>query len=171
MDTLLPEVITIEDAVVTDFSAIQVIYAYYVINTTVSFEEIPPSVEEMMNRWKNSADNGLPYLVARVDGKVAGYAYAFPYRPRAAYRYTIEQSIYISKDYRGSGIGNRLMTELIKQCQIKGYRQMLGVVAGTDNTASINFHKSFGFKHVGLLEKFGYKFDKWVDILLMQKEL
>jgi len=165
------ETITISDAEASDFLEIRDIYAHYVTHTTVSLEEHPPTREELLARWKNSTDKSLPYLVAKINGRVVGYAYAFQYRPRAAYRYTLEESVYISKEHQGFGIGRSLLSALIKQCQEKGYKQMLAVVADADNLASIAFHKKLGFKQSGVLEKFGFKFNKWIDTILMQKAL
>jgi len=157
----------IRDAVESDFPEIQKIYARYVEATTVSLEEIVPDVVELLKRWKTSFE----FLVAEIDGKIAGYAYAFTYRPRSAYRFTVEESVYISKDYQGLGLGRKLLEELIKRCREKGLRQMLAVIAGADNAASIEFHKKLGFRQSGVLEKFGFKFGGWVDTVLMQKEL
>ncbi len=165
------ENIVISDAKAGDFPEILDIYTYYVANTTVSLEESPPAFEEMLKRWKDSTDKSLPYLVAKIDGRIVGYAYAFQYRPRTAYRFTIEESVYVSKDHQGLGVGHSLLFDLIKQCKEKNYKQMLAVIAGADNLASIAFHKNLGFKQSGVLEKFGFKFNKWVDTVLMQKEL
>jgi phosphinothricin acetyltransferase len=163
--------IVILDATDSDFAEIQRIYAHYVEKTTISLEEIPPSVDEMKARWKNSVEKNLPYLVAKVDGKVAGYAYAFPYRARSAYRFTVEESVYLSPEFQGQGIAQKLLGELISQCRAKGYKRMLAVVAGDDNLASIKFHEKMGFRKSGVLEKFGFKFNKWVDTILMQMDL
>ncbi len=111
--------LAISNAMESDFAEIQAIYAHYVLNTTISLEEVPPSVEEMVTRWKNSVDKGLPYLVAKIDGKVAGYAYAFQYRPRTAYRFTVEESVYVSKDFQGLGIGYSLLSELVRECRLQ----------------------------------------------------
>ena len=164
-------VFTIADAQEADFSAIQQIYAPYVMDTTVSLEEVPPDVEEMKARWQKSCEAGLPYIVAKIDGIIAGYAYAFPYRPRTAYRFTVEESVYIAKGFKNTGIGYKLLSELITQCQEKGYKQMIAVIAGTDNIASIKLHEKLGFRQAGVFQKVGFKFGKWVDTILMQKEL
>lgn len=163
--------VIIQDAVESDFSEIQKIYAYYVDNTTISLEETAPGKAELMSRWKASIDKSLPYLVAKINGKVAGYAYATSYRPRSAYRFTVEESVYIAADFHGQGIGRILLEEIITRCREKGFKQMLAVIAGADNQASINFHKKLGFEYAGNLKDFGYKFNKWVDTLLMQKAL
>lgn len=163
--------ITVHDAAENDFPAIRDIYAHYVEHTTASLEENPPTLEEMLARWKNSTDKSLPYLVAKIDGRITGYAYAMQYRPRTAYRYTLEESVYVAKDYQGMGVGRKLLSELIKRCSEKGYKQMLAVIAGADNLASISLHHKLGFKPSGVLEKFGFKFDRWIDTVLMQKAL
>ena len=163
--------VVIESAAEADFSAIQQIYAHYIRTSTISLEETPPSVEEMKARWANSVARGLAYLVAKIDGEVVGYAYAFPYRARSGYRFTVEESVYVSKDHQGFGVGYKLLLALMEDCKQKGYRQMLAVIAGSDNSASIKFHENLGFTHSGVLKNFGFKFNKWIDTLLMQKEL
>ena len=154
-----------------DFLTIQRMYATYVQTSTVSLEEIPPDVEELKNRWKKTLEQGLPFLVAKSDGNVVGYAYAFLYRSRSGYRFTVEESIYVADGFKGAGIGQSLLSELISQCTGKGYKQMLAVIAGVDNNASIAFHEKLGFVQSGVLKNVGFKFGKWVDTLLMQKEL
>jgi phosphinothricin acetyltransferase len=171
MEIKRKENIVICNAEAYDFQEILAIYAYYVTHTTISFEENPPALENMLKRWKDSTDRLLPYLVAKHEGRVVGYAYAFQYRPRTAYRYTLEESVYVSKDHRGFGIGHSLLSDVIRQCQEKNYKQMLAVITGTDNVASLAFHRNLGFKQSGVLEKVGFKFDKWIDTVLMQKEL
>ena len=163
--------IKIADATEDDFEDIQQIYAYYVLNTTISLEETPPSVEEMKARWKNSLEKSLPYLVARIDEKLVGYAYAFPYRPRTAYRFTVEESVYLANGFQGKGVARRLLNKLISECRQRGYQRMLAVVAGEDNLASIKFHEKMGFRKCGVLEKFGFKFNNWVDTILLQADL
>lgn len=159
------------DAVADDFAEIQRIYSHYVLKTTISLEETPPSIDEMKSRWENSRENGLPYLVAKIDGKIAGYAYAFPYRARSAYRFTVEESVYLAAEFQGQGIAQKLLGELINQCRAKGCKIMLAVIAGEDNFASIKFHEKMGFRKSGVLQKFGFKFEKWVDTVLMQLDL
>ena len=155
----------------SDFPDIQQIYAPYVLNTTVSLEEIPPNVEEMKSRWRHSLDKGLPYLVARINDHVVGYAYAFPYRARAAYRFTVEESVYVADGFQGNGIGRRLLEALIAICREKGYKQMIAVIGDTHNAASVKFHESLGFMCAGMLQGVGFKFGRWTDSVLMQKAL
>ena len=163
--------VVINSAVEEDFAQIQQIYAHYIRTSTISLEETPPQVEEMIARRNNSIAKGLPYLVAKIDGEVVGYAYAFQYRPRSAYRFTVEESVYVSKDHQGFGIGYKLLLSLMEECKQKGYRQMLAVIAGSDNITSIKFHENLGFTQSGVLRKFGFKFNQWIDTVLMQKEL
>ena len=163
--------VTISAAEEKDFPEIQRIYSGYVLNTTVSLEEEPPSVEEMVNRWHKSQSDGLPYITAKMGGKLVGYAYATLYRPRTAYRFTVEESVYVSDNFCGAGIGQELMHALIERCSNKGYKQMIAIIAGTDNAASIRFHETLDFKQAGILRNVGFKFGHWVDTFLMQKEL
>lgn len=161
----------ITDAIISDFTAIHEIYAYYVKHTTISFEEIPPTLEEMISRWKDYSEKQYPYIVAKIDGKVVGYAYACQYKPRTAYRFSVEESVYVSKDYQNKGIGRSLLSELTRRCEEKGYRQMLAVITITEDSSSVNFHQRLGFKQVGRLENVGLKFNKWIDTIIMQKSL
>lgn len=163
--------LVITNAIEADFSAIQAIYGYYVENTTVSLEEVAPTTEEMLGRWRHYTSGGLPYLVAKIGDHVVGYAYAFQYRPRSAYRFTVEESVYVSKAYCGHHIGHRLLSELMRQCHAQGCQQMLAVIAGTDNAASLKFHETMGFYKAGTLAKTGFKFNRWIDTIVMQKAL
>lgn len=155
----------------SDLTGVLEIYSHYVLNSTFSLEETPPDLEEVKKRYLNSIERGMPYLIAKINGKVAGFCYAFPYRVRSAYKYTVEESVYVHKDFRGQKIGDRLLRELIEQCKRKGFRQMVGVIAGIDNEESIKLHKKLGFLEVGLLKKVGFKFEKWIDTIIMQREL
>ena len=139
--------------------------------TTYSLEETPPTAEEMLQRWRQYTEKNLPYLVAKIEDKIVGYAYACPYRSRSAYRFTVEESVYVAPTYHGRGIGRQLLYTLIATCKAQGYQQMIAVIAGNDNTASMHFHQKLGFKQVGILEKVGFKFNRWIDTPLMQKEL
>lgn len=159
--------IVIEDVQDADFAAIRKIYAHYVENTTISLEEIVPGIDELKARKKE----GYPYFVAKINGEVVGYAYAFEYRQRSAYKFTVEESIYISPDHGGHGVGGKLLKAVIEACKEKGFRQMVAVIAGEDNILSIRFHESLGFKEIGRLKNSGYKMDKWVDTIIMQKPL
>ena len=159
------------DATDADLPAIAAIYGHYVLHTTASFETEPPDVAEIARRRQAVLDIGLPWLVAETDGTVAGYAYATLYRPRRAYRFTVEDSIYIHRDHARKGIGSELLGRLIQACDTWGARQMIAVIGGSDNIASIKLHTQFGFRHAATLTAVGYKFDRWVDSVLMQRPL
>ena len=155
----------------SDVAAIAAIYAHYVLHTTASFETEPPEAAEIARRRAQVVEIGLPWLVAEVDGVVAGYAYAGRYRPRAAYRFTVEDSIYIHPEYTGQGLGAGLLERVIAACEQWGGRQMVAVIGGSDNLASIRLHQRFGFRHAGLLRSAGFKFGRWADSVLMQRAL
>lgn len=154
-----------------DLAAIAAIYAHHVLNGLATFELDPPDVAEMARRRAQVLEQGLPYLVAEREGRVAGYAYAAPYRARPAYRYTLENSIYIERDALGQGAGRALLDALIAACAKAGYRQLIAVIGDSENRASIGLHAACGFQHAGLLRGVGFKFGRWVDSVLMQKEL
>jgi L-amino acid N-acyltransferase YncA len=154
-----------------DMAAIQEIYAHYVLLTTASFEEEPPTVAEMTARWQRVAARGLPYLVATKGKRVVGYAYASPFRERSGYRYTIEDSVYVAEDFRGRNVGNELMDELIGRCIALGFRQMIAVIGDSTNASSLALHSRHGFFVVGALSSTCFKFGRWVDAVLMQRIL
>ncbi|MBE7636578.1 GNAT family N-acetyltransferase [Sneathiella sp. P13V-1] len=155
----------------SDIPAIHRIYEDQVLNGVSSWEDEPPTVQEMTDRQTTITEKGFPYLVAKVDGQVMGYAYASSYRPRPGYRYTVENSIYVDQNARGSGIGRLLMEELIRQCEAAGYRQMVAVIGDSNNHPSINFHKKMGFIHAGTIRSIGFKFGRWMDSVIMQLPL
>ena len=163
--------IIIEDAKDSDFPYIHAIYESYVLYSTVTMEEIPPNLEDMKKRWRESVAKKLPFIVAKIDGAVAGYAYAFPYRSRSGYRFSVEESIYLAEAYQGLGIGKKLLSTLINTCRNNGFQQMIAVIAGTDNHGSIKLHESLGFFQAGVLQHVGFKLGKHVDTIIMQKEL
>lgn len=154
-----------------DIPAISCIYGHYVRHTTASFEIEPPDSVEMARRRLHIVNAGLPYLVADDGGELAGYAYASPYRPRAAYRFTVEDSIYLHPEHAGKGLGGALLSRLIDACEHWGARQMVAVIGGSDNTPSIRLHEKFGFRHTGVLRAAGFKFGKWADSVLMQRSI
>jgi L-amino acid N-acyltransferase YncA len=164
-------VIIVRDAAPRDLASVQIIYAFHVLHGLATFEEIPPSVEELRSRCASVLDLGLPYLVAEIDGGVVGYSYATAYRARAAYRYTIEDSIYVADGLYGRGIGTHLLQGLIARCEMGSWRQMLAVIGDSRNAASINLHRRLGFRPVGTLEAVGFKLGQWVDTVLMQRNL
>jgi len=161
----------IRDATPGDIGQIQQIYAHHVLSSTTTFEEVPPTHEEMAQRLRHVLDLGLPWLVAEHDGRVLGYCYAAPYRPRPAYRYTIEDSIYLADGESGKGLGRDLLSMLIERCETGPWRQMIAVIAGTQNQSSISLHRNLGFAHVGTQPETGYKFSQWIDVVFMQRAL
>lgn len=164
--------IRVRPAETSDAEAIAEIYGHYVRSSTATFELEPPTAEEIRLRMKAIAEKGLPWLVAEREGRVVGYAYAGPYRPRAAYRFTLENSVYIDQQAAGQGIGRLLMEELLERCSQWGARQMVAVIGGGDkNAASVRLHERLGFVRVGVLQGVGWKFDRALDSLLMQRSL
>jgi L-amino acid N-acyltransferase YncA len=154
-----------------DVDAIARIYGTHVENGTGSFEERPPDPEELARRLQAIVARGLPYLVAEDGGRIAGFAYAGPFRTRSAYRFTVEDSVYVAHDAIGRGIGRLLLTELIGNCAADGYRQMVALIGDSENRASIGLHRSLGFRDAGTLAAVGYKFDRWLDVVFMQRTL
>ena len=155
----------------SDVAAIAAIYAHHVKTGTASFETEAPDDAEMLRRFRDIAAKNLPYLVAEQDGVIVGYAYAGTYRPRLAYRFTVENSIYVHADYAGHGIGSLLMPALIDECRARGLQQMIAVIGDSGNAASVALHEKFGFRHVGILKNVGFKFECWLDTVFMQLEL
>jgi L-amino acid N-acyltransferase YncA len=151
--------------------AITDIYAHHVLHGLASFETEPPDAREMARRYREVRSQHLPYLVAELDGRMVGYAYATEYRARAAYRYTVEDSVYIDDQFLGRGIGSALLSALIAGCQQAGCRQMIAVIGYSANWPSIRLHEKCGFAHVGMLPAAGWKFSRWVDSVLMQRGL
>ena len=158
-------------ATAADIPAIAQIYAHHVLHGLASFELTAPDVAEITRRYHAVRALKLPYLVAEVAGQVTGYAYAGVYRTRPAYRFTVENSVYVDTGYRGHGIGSALMPVLIDGCEKAGRRQIIAVIGDSANDASIKLHEKFGFARIGTLPAVGYKFGRWVDSVLMQKEI
>ena len=167
-DTTAP---LIRPAVTADIPAIRAIYADAVLNGCASFELDPPDETEMTARMAKIRDAGLPWFVAEVDGRVLGYAYAGAYRPRPAYRFTVENSVYVDPAAKGRGLGRALLAALIETTTAMGYRQMLAVIGDSGNAASIGLHAALGFTHAGLLRSVGWKHGRWLDSVLMQRPL
>ena len=161
----------VRPAAAQDISAIQSIYAYHVLNGLASFEEEPPPLEEMRRRYEDVVGCGLPYLAAEDSGEVVGYGYCTLYRTRSAYRYSLEDSVYVKNGLQGKGIGRTLLAELIARCEALNYRQIIAVIGDSANAASIAVHASQGFVRAGNLRSTGYKFGRWVDSVLMQRPL
>ncbi|NLC34856.1 MAG: N-acetyltransferase [Alcaligenaceae bacterium] len=162
---------TIREAVIDDISQIQQIYAHHVLSSTTTFEEVPPTEQTMRQRLEHVQEHGLPWLVAEIDGRILGYCYAAPYNLRSAYRYTIEDSIYMADGETGKGIGQALLTALLERCEQGPWRQIIAVIAGTQNQNSIALHRKLGFAHVGTQPDTGYKFGQWIDVVFMQRAL
>ena len=163
--------ITVRNGTEDDLPSIEVIYAYEVLNGVATFEETPPTEDELRSRRQGVLDLGLPYLAAEVGGRVVGYSYATTYRGRPAYRHTIENSVYVAKAVRGHGVGTALLAALIDRCESGPWRQMIAVIGDVDNAGSIALHKRLGFHHAGTLDAVGFKFGRWVDTILMQRPL
>jgi L-amino acid N-acyltransferase YncA len=159
----------LRDCVREDIPAIAAIYAHYVLHSSATFEEVPPTAVEMAVRFDALRGQGLPYLVAELDGKVAGYASAKLYRMRSAYRFTLENSIYIDHTMVRRGIGRALLAELILRSEVLGYRQMIATIGDSGNQASINLHLAGGFTHAGVFRSVGFKFKRWLDTVMMQR--
>jgi L-amino acid N-acyltransferase YncA len=154
-----------------DVPAIQAIYAHHVIHGLASFEEQPPTVEEMRRRYLEIAEGGFPYVTAELAGSVAGYGYCTLYRTRSAYRFALEDSVYVRHDCVGRGVGKAVLAELILRCEALGYRQIVAVIGDSANAASIGVHASQGFLKVGTLRSVGFKLGRWVDSVFMQRPL
>ena len=156
-----------------DVPAMLAIYRYHIshgLGDLGAYEDEPLQVEDMKRRRKNMRNGRLPHLVAEVDGRVAGYAYAVSFRKRPAYRYTLKHSIYVHHEFLSSGIGRSLLPALVDACAAAGYRQLIGYIDGA-NQASLRLHESFGFVRVGVLPSVGYKFDHWADSVMVQRAL
>ena len=158
-------------ASIADIPAITRIYAHAVETGTASFELEPPDEAEMARRMQTLLGGKFPYIVAEVDGSLAGYAYASLYRTRPAYRFTVENSVYVAPDMHRRGIGKMLLDRLIEECTALGFRQMIAVIGDSDQAASIGLHRACGFAPAGNLKNVGYKFGRWLDTPLMQRAL
>jgi L-amino acid N-acyltransferase YncA len=154
-----------------DVAAIAAIYQRSVEVDTASWEVEPPGIEEMMKRWQALQDAGFPHFVAEVAGVVVGYSYASSYRARIGYRFVVEDSVYVHEAHRGKGIAKALLSRLIEECRMRGYKQIIAVIGDSENIGSIRLHESVGFQHVGTFKKIGYKFERWLDSVQMQRAL
>ena len=154
-----------------DMAAIAEIYGYHVHNGLASFELLAPSIDEMTQRRADVISRNFPYLVAELDGRVVGYAYASLYRSRPAYRHTLEDSVYVHKDFVGRGVGRALLDALIEGCVKTGARQLITVIGDSANKGSIKLHAACGFKRTGTLKAVGFKFGQWVDSVIMQRTI
>ncbi|WP_429030071.1 N-acetyltransferase family protein [Bradyrhizobium sp. I1.14.4] len=161
----------IRPAAEADLPAVTAIYEHAVRFGTATFELIPPDLAEMTRRYRALMDDGFPYFIAVLDSRVAGYAYAGPYRPRPAYRFTVENSVYLDPTVHRRGIGLKLMDRLIAECDARGFRQMIAVIGDSANTGSIGLHRRCGFELIGTHPNVGLKFGRWLDTVMMQRAL
>lgn len=161
----------LRDATVDDIAQVHAIYAHHVLRGAASFEEVPPDMAEMANRFQALKAKSMPYIVAVQDHRLLGYAYAGPYRPRSAYRFTVEDSIYLAPDAAGRGIGRLLLAEIIERSTAMGMRQMIAIIGDSSNVASIALHRALGFAMIGTFPAVGFKFGRWIDSVLMQRPL
>jgi phosphinothricin acetyltransferase len=166
-----PDTMDIRAATISDVPDIQSIYAYHVLHGTGTFEEDPPSVEEMQARFRKVVDRGFVWLVACDDTGVLGFGYYAPFRERSAYRFTVEDSIYVRQDVRGQGVGKQLVIKLIELATAAGLRQMIAVIGDSENVGSIGVHSSLGFHMIGTMKSAGIKFGRWLDVVTMQRPL
>ena len=161
----------IRPAIEADLPFVTEIYAHAVLHGTATFELTPPDLAEMTRRYRVLMDGAFPYLVAVLDGIVVGYAYAGAYRPRPAYRFSVENSIYLDPAIHRRGIGMKLMRRLIDDCETRGYRQMIAVIGDSANAGSIGMHRACGFQMIGTHPNVGLKFGRWLDTVMMQLAL
>lgn len=177
MNAFAPSLVTppvlLADASEPDMAQVQRIYAHHVLHGRASFEEAPPPLAEMLERRAKVLEHGLPYLVAKESGdRVLGYAYATQYRPRRAYRFTVEDSVYMAEGAQRRGIGRLLLQGVIDRCATAGFRQMIAIIGdGEHNAGSVGLHAACGFRLVGVFENVGFKHDGWRDTALMQRAL
>jgi L-amino acid N-acyltransferase YncA len=163
--------VEIRPATLADLPAITAIYEHAVRFGTATFELIPPDLAEMTRRYEALASGGFPYLVAVLEGQVVGYAYAGPYRPRPAYRFTVENSVYLAPHVQHRGIGTSLLRRLIAEAETRGCRQMIAVIGDSANAGSIGVHSKTGFGMIGTHPNVGFKFGRWLDTVMMQRAL
>ena len=161
----------IRPSTAADLPAVTAIYGWNVLNGTGTFELDPPDQAEMLRRHDDVLSKGLPWLVAQRDGAVLGYAYANHFRPRKAYRFCLEDSVYLAPEAQGQNLGRLLLAELLSRSEAAGARQMLAVIGDSANLGSIGVHRTLGFEHIGMMKAAGWKFDRWLDVVIMQKAL
>jgi L-amino acid N-acyltransferase YncA len=162
----------IREARAEDLPSVREIYNHYVANSTVTFDEVPMTLKELRAKFQHLAKLGMPFIVAESpSGQLLGYAYVYPWKEKAAYRYTVENSIYLGPAATGKGLGRRLLAELIDRSKAAGLKEIIAVIADRGADASIAMHRSFGFKEIGHMGKVGFKFDRWLGTILMQKSL
>lgn len=156
-------------ATLADAPAIAAIYAHHVLHGTATFEEVPPSIEDISARLARVLDAGWPWLIAEAGGEVLGYGYAAQFRDRSGYRFTCEDSLYIAPQAQRRGVGTALLETLIEDSRKRGFLNMLAIIGDSENAGSIGLHRRFGFTHIGTMKAVGYKFDRWLDVVTMQR--
>ena len=154
-----------------DIAVITRIYGHHVINGVASFEEEAPDQAEMAKRRTSVLEQGMPYLVAERFGEIVGFAYAGPYRPRPAYRYALEGTVYVAPGFEGRGVGTALLSQIIKACEAGPWKQLVAVVAYPGVPGSLELHQKLGFRQVGQVEKVGFKHDAWLDVVILQRAI
>ncbi|MBT5904123.1 MAG: N-acetyltransferase [Opitutaceae bacterium] len=162
---------SLRPATAGDIPAIQAIYAHHVLHGTGTFETEPPTVGSMQHRFQEIIGKGYPYLVAETEEGVIGFGYLGPFRTRPAYRYTVEDSIYLHPDKRGQRVGSKLLVALIEEATQKGFTQMVALIGDSNNRASVALHARCGFESTGTMRQVGFKFDRWLDVVIMQRSL
>jgi L-amino acid N-acyltransferase YncA len=171
VETIPSPSVLVRDARAEDMPVLQAIYAHHVLNSFATFEEVPPDLAEMNRRREEIQSRGFPYVAAERDGMVCGYAYCSSFRPRSAYRFTVEDSVYVAPDAVGQGFGRAAMREVIRRATALGMRQMVAVIGDSANSASIRMHESLGFRREAVLHAVGFKLGRWVDGVIMQLAL
>jgi phosphinothricin acetyltransferase len=167
----MPSAPVVCPAAPADLEAVAGIFAHYVTSGVTTFEEIPPTVTDWRQRLDDLSTQGLPFLLAKVGEEIVGYAYASPWRPKPAYRHTVEDSVYLAAGWTGRGLGRALLAALLAECERAGARQVVAVIADTGSDASAALHRRLGFTHVGRLTGVGHKHGRWIDTVLMQRPL
>lgn len=167
----MPEDLTIAPAMPADLESVTEIYAHYVTETVATFEQVPPTVDYWRERLEDLSGRSLPFLVARIGGETVGYAHASPWRPKPAYRHTVEDTIYLAPGWTGRGMGRALLGRLLEDCAQAGVRQVIAVIADTGGDASAALHRRLGFADAGRLIGVGHKHGRWIDTALMQRTL
>jgi phosphinothricin acetyltransferase len=162
---------TIRELEIPDLEAVTRIYEHHTLNGTGTFDEMPLSLEEMRQRYEKVRAQGLPWLVADVEGVVAGYAYAMLFHTRHGWRFTLEDSVYVDPDHQRRGIGKLLLGELLQRCTVLGYRQMIAAIGDSSNAGSVGVPRAMGFEDAGIYRNVGVKFGRWLDVVLMQRPL
>jgi phosphinothricin acetyltransferase len=161
----------VRPATEADVAALADIYAHHVAHGTASFEEVAPTADDMAQRLRAVLSRGLPWMVAEENGRVLGYAYAGPYHSRSAYRYTVEDSVYVAPSAMRRGVGRALLQRVLEECAAMGLRRMVALIGDSANTGSVRLHEALGFQPVGTLPAVGYKHGRWLDVVLMHKAL